>query len=308
MAKTAMKAAPKKAALRRPAAVKKGPPKNPRGGREALTVAQLVAFYKALLSHGPAWTAVLFLMQLFMGDRADCARQCTTSWLCLLSPKPYINIPEGVNGKTTARKVPIHCDYAKWLFTLMGSPLQGAKGCWPFTGQRLMGEGDTLRPDVLLFPGRVLGGHDCRQWEKAISEKAYYNNIVEVSKILKKERDNDHANGTCNVFDDVDMTRIGTHSLKKSAVTLMRDANFQAKVVGAITGTSPKLVETIYYQATMAKRREAVEATFAPVLQGLGASEPSGFGEAMCPKCNVAKQDAAWNYCPFCGSEFLTRL
>ena len=76
-------------------------------------MAQLVAFYKALLSHGPAWTAVLFLMQLFMGDRADCARQCTTSWLCLLSPKPYINIPEGVNGKTTARKVPIHCDYAK---------------------------------------------------------------------------------------------------------------------------------------------------------------------------------------------------
>ena len=45
MAKTAMKAAPKKAALRRPAAAKKGPPKNPRGGREALTVAQLVAFY-----------------------------------------------------------------------------------------------------------------------------------------------------------------------------------------------------------------------------------------------------------------------
>ena len=33
----------------------------------------------------------------------------------------------------------------------MGSPLQGAKGCWPFSGQRLISEGDTLRPDVLLF-------------------------------------------------------------------------------------------------------------------------------------------------------------
>ena len=149
-----MKAAPKKAPLRKPAAKtasKQGPPKNPRGGREALTVAQLVALYKALLSNAPAWTAVLFLMQLMMGDRADCARQCSTNWLCLVSPKPYINIPENVNGKTTARKVPIHSDYAKWLFSLMGSPLQGAKGCWPFSGQRLVSEGDTLRPDVLLF-------------------------------------------------------------------------------------------------------------------------------------------------------------
>ena len=49
--KGTMKAAPKKAPLRKPAAKtasKQGPPKNPRGGREALTVAQLVAFYKAL--------------------------------------------------------------------------------------------------------------------------------------------------------------------------------------------------------------------------------------------------------------------
>ena len=121
-----MKAAPKKAPLRKPAAKtasKQGPPKNPRGGREALTVAQLVALYKALLSNAPAWTAVLFLMQLMMGDRADCARRCSTNWLWLVSPKPYINIPENVNGKTTARKVPIHSDYAKWLFSLMGSPL-----------------------------------------------------------------------------------------------------------------------------------------------------------------------------------------
>ena len=302
-----MKAVPKKPALRKPAA-KKSRPKNPRGGREALTVDQLVAFYKALLSNGPAWTAVLFLMQLMMGDRADCARQCSTSWLCLVSPKPYINIPENVNGKTTARKVPIHSDYAKWLFSLMGSPLQGAKGCWPFSGQRLISEANTLRPDILLFPGRVRGGHDCRQWSKAITEKAYFDNIISVSKILKQERDNDHANGACHIFDDVDMTRIGTHSLKKSAVTLMRDANVQAKVVGAITGTTPKLVETIYYQATMAKRREAVELTFAPVLQGVGASEPPSFADSTCPKCNVAKQDAAWNYCPTCGSEFLTKL
>ena len=121
-----MKAAPKKAPLRKPAAKtasKQSPPENPRGGREALTVAQLVAFYKALLSNGPAGTAVLFLMQLMMGDRADCARRCSTNWLWLVSPKPYINIPENVNGKTTARKVPIHSDYAKWLFSLMGSPL-----------------------------------------------------------------------------------------------------------------------------------------------------------------------------------------
>ena len=124
--KGTMKATPKKAPLRKPAAKtasKQGPPKNPRGGRESFDSSPAGGILQGLASSGPAWTAVLFLMQLMMGDRADCARQCSTNWLCLVSPKSYINIPENVNGKTTARKVPIHSDYAKWLFSLMGSPL-----------------------------------------------------------------------------------------------------------------------------------------------------------------------------------------
>ena len=290
--------------------------KRPSGnrGREALTADQLVFFYKALLAHGPAWTAVLFIAQLMLGDRADCSRSCTTSWLHLSLPKPYISIPEQeeqiINRKTMPRHIPVHAAFAKWLLQMMtASPVQGAKGCWPFTGQGLVSECGSLNPDVLLFPGRVLGGVDCRQWDKPISERAYLENVVAVGKILERERQDHHIRGLSHAFDDVNMRRIGTHSLKKSAITLMKDAHVQTKIVGALTGTSPKLVESVYYQATMAKCREAVETTFTPVLEGLGAMEgelsaPSYLPAGFCPKCNVQKKEPQWLYCPMCGSEF----
>ena len=286
------------------AARRSGP--NARGGREALTTDQLVAFYKALLTHGPAWTAVLFMMQLMLGDRADCSRQISTSWLCLSSPKPCVTIPK-VNGKTIARKIPLHSEFAKWLLSLMTvSPLQGAKGCWPFTGQCLVDDKNNMIPDVLLFPGRVHGGNDERNWKSAISERAYLENLVRTSKSLEVERTQAHLSGASHVFDDVEMSRIGTHSLKKSAVTIMRDDDVSAKIVGAVTGTGTKLIDSVYYQATMPKCREAVQNAYTPVLAGVCATNVvcNRSKTAACPKCKLEKKDQAWIYCPMCGVEF----
>ena len=277
-----------------------------RGGREALTTDQLVAFYKALLAHGPAWTAVLFVMQLMLGDRADCSRQISTSWLDLSSPKPCVTIPK-VNGKTVPRKIPLHSEFVKQLLSLMtGSPLQGAKGCWPFTGQGLVDAENKMIPDVLLFPGRVRGGHDERNWKSPISERAYQENLVQTSKALTAERSQAHLSGASHVFDDVEMSRIGTHSLKKSAVTVMRDDNISAKIVGAVTGTGTKLIDSVYYQATMHKCREAVQNAYTPVLAGVCARQVDGnrSNTEACPKCKLEKKDQAWVYCPMCGVEF----
>ena len=50
-------------------------------GSEALTTTQLACLFVALQDGGYVWAATLMLLQLFLGEHADCARSCRVSWL-----------------------------------------------------------------------------------------------------------------------------------------------------------------------------------------------------------------------------------
>ena len=58
-----------------------------RGGKTAADTPTMHAALpsQALASFSP-WAAMLTLLQLFIGDRADCARQCTWSWIAGIGP------------------------------------------------------------------------------------------------------------------------------------------------------------------------------------------------------------------------------
>ena len=74
-------------------------------GREALDVAQAVHLFQVLKATGSVWTAALMLIHLYLGERADCVRRITRSWLSNLEPEasgaPSIDIPEGCSCRLT---------------------------------------------------------------------------------------------------------------------------------------------------------------------------------------------------------------
>ena len=76
-------------------------PKGKRGGREPLTADQFAKLFLTLQSFAP-WAAVLSLLQLCIGDKADCSRQCRWCWFKSLDPESKepatIKIPK-VNRK-----------------------------------------------------------------------------------------------------------------------------------------------------------------------------------------------------------------
>ena len=80
---------------------------------------QVRCLFDTLLRLGCPWAAVLMLVQIFMGERADCARQCRWSWLRGMAPgslkPPSVEIPDEINGKTVAREIPLHEPFARLL-------------------------------------------------------------------------------------------------------------------------------------------------------------------------------------------------
>ena len=154
------------------------------------------------------------------GDRADAARQASTEWFRNLNPEagnpPSVAIPD-CNDKTTAREIYLSTGFAALLWHWVLEPLKGRdeKTSWPHPGQNLHGAFLNKKP-MLLFPGRVCGGQDRRKWNTAISEKAYYNALRTAAGIIQRERAEAHSQQRSHPYDDVDLDRLGTHSMKKN--------------------------------------------------------------------------------------------
>lgn len=181
-----------------------------RGGREALNHEQAVKLFQVLASIAP-WAAVLMLTQLFLAERADCARQVCWSWLRKEkadSPASSMQIPR-CNGKTTARNIGLYQPFAKLLNHWTQNPLTAPSGkSWPIEGQQLWVS------DLPLFPGYDHQGQK-RDWAKPVSEKAYYEHIRHASRIIAIQRKEATTNGASHSFDHFDLARLGTHSMKK---------------------------------------------------------------------------------------------
>ena len=109
-------------------------------GRAALTIEQFLVLFHTVRELGAGWAAVLMLVQLFLGERADAARQCCFDWLRDFDGGPQlpkIQIPEGINRKTCSRLVSRDVGFARILRSwIHETPLTGGKNQqWPFENQ-----------------------------------------------------------------------------------------------------------------------------------------------------------------------------
>ena len=66
-----------------------------------LDAAQMTSFIDELIRNGPVWPAIMLMIQLCMGERADAVRRARVKWFEDIEAEalgaPFINIPK-VNG------------------------------------------------------------------------------------------------------------------------------------------------------------------------------------------------------------------
>lgn len=280
---------------------------NKRGARQPLTQNQCVVLIQTLMSMCP-WAAMLSLLQLFIVDRADCARQCCWGWFSGMQSdgkkQPSITIPRA-NGKTVPRTIPIFKPFVDFLWkTSHGHYLKSLTGeSWPADGQ------DVSSDNAPLFPGYAKNGQN-RDWGKPISERAYLRRLHQAAEVLRAQRAVAKANGIQHEFDGFDLGLLGTHSFKKTSVTLMSENQISWAIISEISGTSVQMLQRCYDVPTKARQHQAMENAFDdPAWSNvLGPSSEHQHGTCnpvakYCGKCGHARQHPDDLFCTSCGSQ-----
>ena len=314
------------------------PKTGPRGPREAISPEQVGVLYNMLLAMDTTWPAVLMLVQLFLGDRANCARQARRSWFKNLAPEdgglPMVEIPAWVTKTKKGRSMPLHEGFARRLYKWMHvQPLRPAVGHsqWPWPGQEMV---CSAQNDPVLFPGCRPGGDNERLWDTPISTRAYFMWVSKAVDELRKQRAWARREGLEHAFVDVDLQLVSTHSMKKSGVTILADSGATWAVVSSLTGTTTKVLATNYDCPSTKRQRRALTA-LTPVMTSLdpqssssdassSSSQPPPMEPAtattgqredkaeeeqlpmlqFCPFCGSKCMDQAWKYCPACGNVY----
>ncbi|CAE7408201.1 unnamed protein product [Symbiodinium sp. CCMP2592] len=300
-----------------------------RGGREALTAEQAVWLFNVLRQIAP-WAAVLFLITIMVGERAAAMCQASARWLRGMDPASScvasIVIPR-VNKKTTPRTVALPREFADLLWCWCnGNPLQGGSPespqQWPHRGQAPL-FADRARTRFtkkaldarLLFPGRVIGGHNRRQWCKPITTRGFFGVFQACQEVLRKQRHEARSLGRNHPFEGVSLKKVTTHTCKKTAATLLSEKTSVA-VMSAITGTSSKMLLTTYVRPTADFQRNAMSAAYQPLLAGINQrsvdaeprTENCVRGLVHCTGCGLKQGSSDWKHCPGCGRHFITDL
>ena len=284
-----------------------------RGQREAMEIAQYVAFTKACLAAGAPWVVALTLLQLVSGERAGCVCHARRGWLRNCDPADNepatMSIPK-VNGKTTPRDIPIAPAVASLLHTWQTQGLQGAHGSrWPFAGQNVDD------PNAYLFPSLHTGGAcPSRDWSKPVTVRGYRKRLRDAAEMVRGERFRKlrlRSKGSISEhpFKDFPLDRLGTHSLKRSSVVLMKDQCTSTALVGAIAGTTAKTLDRIYDAPTWRRQQGLAVKVFTPVATALLPAAPAAAEEGplpakFCAHCGRARSDEQWACCPWCGYKF----
>ena len=301
-----------------------------RGPREVLSPDQIVHLLKVLCQDGAPWAAVAALLQLTVAERGSCITHCRFRWLQQLGPDsagvPAIDI-EQVNKKTLARHVPIPGQLAKLLHGWIHErPLQGKQSQWPFHGQ-----GND--PEAFLFPSANVQGK--RVWYRCMTRQAFHLRLQRACRIIQQERtvlrrqsvksppfkhpfkDMDMSKigshsfkRSSHVFECVDLSNIGTHSFKRSSITLLKQKCTSAAVLQSISGTTTRTLERYYDQPTTSRQLQALGDTFEGIwgpLQEQGATAPGTIQEdtyLFCAHCGKKRGELDWAVCPWCGWHF----
>ena len=278
-------------------------------GCEALDVPQVLCLFDTLCLVGYAWAAVLMIVQLFLGERADAARSIRCSWLKhVLQDQDSVDLPEiwlphGINCKTDERQIPLDRGLCKLLRSwIYESPLSGRRGSqWPWESQEFSGE-------RCLFPGKDIISQG-RSWEVPVSERAFFEAISKATKHIRSARADAEGRGEVHVFSDVDLGRVGTHAIKKTCVSLLSEVGVTMDLIGAITNTSPAVLRRHYDVATNGRKRRAMASALGPVVDGLlqASAEMPGHGNDDHHDARLGLQGPQAletildRWCPYCG-------
>ena len=291
-----------------------------RGQREGLDLEQYCLLFLALVRIGAPWTAALTMLQLVCGERADCMRQARFGWLQHMDPsddQPATIRIAKVNGKTKAREIPVAPGVAALVHTWSTQGLtHGPSGArWPFAG-----DPERQAARRFLFPGCETGGAQGtrRNWAQPISVRGYRHKLAEAARVLQEERAANVRRSLSHPFDGFPLDRLGTHSFKRSAVTLMKDACTSTALCGAIAGTTARTLDRVYDTPTLKRQQTLVARVFGPVATTLverAAPTPAGKKRAkwapapqgcpqqarFCAACGKRREEPSWACCPLCG-------
>lgn len=283
-----------------------------RGPREVLDENQVVYLFKTLVRNNAPWAAIIMLFQVLLAERCDAIRQMKVNWLLNFEPgegaPAAVEIPK-VNGKTVARAVAVSRDFANLVYTwIYSKPLKSPEAQWPFSGQPLE------RHSTCLFPGLSgCGRGSKRTWNKAVTQRGYLEQIRKAATFLQKERAAHRRAGLQHPFDESSLKHLGTHSFKRTGVTLLKDQCRSTNVVSSISGTSRATLEKIYDTPTRKRQREASSAAFDGIVRNVHEDKkrkrkkkslPEDLEFNFCPRCGKAKAKQDWIHCPFCGKTY----
>ena len=200
-------------------------------------------------------------------------------WLKNIEPRafgvPALTIPK-VNGKTTPRTMPLPPVLATMLTDwLYKDPLRGAfESQWPFVGQQ-------AQADYFLFPKNV--NMDApREWDKPVTRHGILYRLKRATNIIHDERLQCRATNQAHPFDDFNLDQLGTHSFKRTAVTMLKDLSVSSAVIGTIAGTSPATLERCYDEPTFKRQRRWLSTAFDGVFGDAASSSAAATARPSC--------------------------
>ena len=171
--------------------------------------------------------------------------------------------------------------------------------------------------DACLFPGMAARGPKCklRDWDQPVSVRGYRKRPARAASRSELQRRSQKRRRQVHPFDDFPLDRLGTHSFKRSAVTLMKDTCTSTALVGAIAGTTAKTLDRVYDTPTLKRQQALVERAYAPVADVLTCPPPppaatrarsrqAGLPARFCSQCGKVREAPSWACCPWCHRRF----
>ena len=116
-----------------------------------------------------------------------------------------------------------------------------------------------------MFPGLGAKG-----WphHKAVTERAYLQRLCHTADHLAESKTSARLLGNPHPFGDFDLARLGTHSMKKTAVTLLKDAGVSTAIVSSVTGTTVAVLDRVYDCPTPKRQMQAMSAGLGTLVEG----------------------------------------
>ena len=145
----------------------------------------------------------------------------------------------------------LHCFLLSPIFCGNGAP---ASHWWLRLGSSGLPQDKASSQTCHYFLANYCADGQKRCWDKPISARAYLGKIHEAARSLTQDKTAAAASGAKHAFQDFPVHKLGTHSVKKSAVTLMAEAAVSWSIISGVTGTSVRVLQNTYDISTLSRQ------------------------------------------------------